>query len=102
LQAYQNKHQQNKTRIGGLTPSIKDNTTQIYPQARRAYKDVSPAKIKTIFLVPRLVLGGLVDRENPDKGHNALHKGSNEHKRPSKGPKQAKAVPLLEPPISTF
>jgi len=68
---------------GGLSALHKERYSLDMPTRKDAHKAISPIKTKTLRLVPRLVLGGLVDRENPDEGHNALHKGSDSYKRPS-------------------
>jgi hypothetical protein len=61
---------------GGLNALHKERYNLDMPTRKNAQKAISLFKTKTLRLVTRLVLGGLVDWENPDEGHNALHKGS--------------------------
>jgi len=65
------------------------------PATKDTYKVISPIKTKTLCLVPRLVLGGLVYWENPNKGRNALSKGQLARRIKQRGPKRPHLCPLF-------
>jgi len=73
-----------------LAPSTKYICKETFPRQRTHAEPYLLSRLKHFTSC----FGGLVDRVNPDKRHNVFHKGSDGPKRPSKGPKQAKAAPL--------